>query len=111
MKVNILKGEGVTRLEILEERLDVQNCEELKEKLLDILKAGQDQIIVDLKNVDFIDSSGLGALVFGLRRAKRREGELKITGLRPQVRSMFEITRLHRIFKIIDWEDHEDKIG
>lgn len=107
MKVNILKGEGITRIEILEERLDVQNCEELKEKLLDILKAGQDQIIVDLRNVDFIDSSGLGALVFGLRRAKRRGGELRITGLRPQVRSMFEITRLHRIFKIIDWGNYE----
>ena len=61
---------------------------------------GNKNILVDLKDVRFIDSSGLGALVSGFKNAISHQGNLKLSSLQPQVKSMFELTRLHRVFEI-----------
>ena len=56
--------------------------------------------MIDLQDVRFVDSSGLGSLVSGFKNASARNGNLKLSGLQPQVKSMFELTRLHRVFEI-----------
>ena len=61
--------------------------------------------MVDLKEVRFIDSSGLGALVSGFKNASSRQAELKLSSLQSQVKSMFELTRLHRVFDIYQTVD------
>jgi anti-sigma B factor antagonist len=55
---------------------------------------------VDLSDVRFIDSSGLGALVSGFKNAVTYKGSLALAGFQDQVRSMFELTRLNRVFDI-----------
>lgn len=90
---------------IKEERLDAHSAQELKDFLSAIFDEGTNRIVIDLASVRFIDSSGLGALVSGFKNAISRQGELRLASLQPQVRSMFELTRLHRVFDIFPSPD------
>jgi anti-sigma B factor antagonist len=90
---------------VREERLDAHNSEELKAEMNRLFAAGSKELIVDLKDVRFIDSSGLGVLVSGFKNASSRQGSIKLSGLQTQVKSMFELTRLHRVFDIFQTVD------
>src|SRR5690242_9202105 len=83
-----------------EERLDAHNSGELKIEVQKLFEQGRKNMLIDLKDVRFIDSSGLGALVSGFKNAISHQGNLKLSTLQSQVRSMFELTRLHRVFEI-----------
>ncbi|KAF2992814.1 Anti-sigma-B factor antagonist [Methylocystis sp. MJC1] len=85
---------------VKEERLDAHNSSELKERILRTLEEGGRRLVVDLADVKFIDSSGLGALLSGYKNANQRSGTFVLSGLQPRVRSMFELTRLNRVFEI-----------
>jgi len=88
-----------------EERLDAHNSAELKIEFQRLFEVGSLSLLVDMKNVRFIDSSGLGALVSGFKNATSNQGTLKLSFLQPQVKSMFELTRLHRVFEIFPTTD------
>lgn len=105
MNINISDKEGTTLLEIRDERLDAHNSGDFKNEMLSLFEEGKNQLVVDLKDVRFIDSSGLGALVSGYKNASARNGNLKLSSLQPQVKSMFELTRLHRVFEIYPGSD------
>jgi anti-sigma B factor antagonist len=81
-------------------RLDGPAGAELKKNINQKLDDGQGRFVLDMADVDFIDSSGLGSLVAILRSVGAAEGELKVAALTAQARSVFEITRLHNIFDI-----------
>ncbi len=100
MIVHIEEQGAVVLIEIKEERLDAHNSGELKAQMLHLFEEGKASIVIDLHEVRFVDSSGLGALVSGFKNASARNGNLKLSGLQPQVKSMFELTRLHRVFEI-----------
>jgi anti-sigma B factor antagonist len=89
-----------TLVNLNEERIDAHNSAELKDSLQQLLENGQTSLVVDLSSVRFIDSSGLGALLSGYKNASLRQGSLVLAGLQPRVQSMFELTRLHRVFEI-----------
>ncbi len=72
----------------------------MKDDLMVKIENGFSNVIVDLSSVDFVDSSFLGALVAGLKKSTMQNGDLKIVGLQPPVKAMFELTRLYRIFDI-----------
>lgn len=91
---------GAVVVFVKEERLDANNSEELKSELNRLFESGRKDLIVDLKEVRFIDSSGLGVLVSGFKNASTRQGTIKLSSLQTQVKSMFELTRLHRVFDI-----------
>jgi len=93
------KGPAVL-IAVQEERLDAHNSGDLKAQMLKMFEEGKNNLIVDLQSVRFVDSSGLGALVSGFKNASSRNGSLKLSGLQLQVKSMFELTRLHRVFEI-----------
>ena len=59
-------------------------------------------VAMDMAKVDFLDSSGLGALIALLKRVAERGGDLKLCGIQKKVRLAFEITRAHRVFEILD---------
>lgn len=102
------KGGAVLML-VQEERLDAHNSGELKTQMLKLFEDGKSNLVVDLSAVRFVDSSGLGALVSGFKNASSRNGSLKLSGLQMQVKSMFELTRLHRVFEI--YNDTEEALG
>jgi anti-sigma B factor antagonist len=59
-------------------------------------------IVLNLSRVRFVDSSGLGAFIWCLRRLNTRGGDLKLCGMSEHVRAVFETVRLHRVFDIYD---------
>ena len=100
MNLNQEKINGYSALTIQDERIDAHNSGDLKGILLQLIEAGEDRIIVDLRHVRFIDSSGLGALLSGNKHIIAKAGKFALTNIQKQVLSMFELTRLNRVFDI-----------
>ncbi|MBN2530534.1 MAG: STAS domain-containing protein [Deltaproteobacteria bacterium] len=94
---------GCTVIRFEEQRLDVLVAQEMKSELLKILDNGSSQIGLDLSKVAFVDSSGLGALVAVLKNIGP-EGSLRLWGLTPEVKSVFELTQLYKVFDIYELE-------
>lgn len=94
---------------VQEERIDAHNSADLKELVLELLEQGETDPVVQLQSVRFIDSSGLGALLAGLKNAAAKSGKFTLTNIQPQVLSMFELTRLNRVFEI--YPDLQDVIA
>ena len=105
MQLKIEENGAVRVFYVKEERLDAHNSDELKAELNRLFDSGMKDLLIDLKEVRFIDSSGLGVLVSGFKNASARQGSLKLSGLQSQVKSMFELTRLHRVFDIFPTVD------
>ena len=100
MNILMEKHDDTTVLTLKEERVDAHNAAELKDRILKALEEGGDALVIDLSQVQFIDSSGLGALLSGFKNANLRACGFALAGLQPRVKSMFELTRLHRVFEI-----------
>ena len=94
------RRDGKTILSVKEQRVDAHNSSELKDRLLKVLEEGGHDLVIDLSQVQFIDSSGLGALLSGYKNAALRSSGFALAGVQPRVASMFELTRLHRVFDI-----------
>lgn len=81
-------------------RLDAPVVKDLKNKLNDLIQRGQVNLVFDMADVNFMDSSGLGGMVAALRSVSQVGGDIKIARLQPRVRALFELTRLHQVFQI-----------
>jgi anti-sigma B factor antagonist len=92
--------EGRSILSLREERLDSSNSGELRNIILGLLKAEGQRLIMDLSEVRFIDSSGLGTLLNSSKDAHQRSSSIVLAGLQPRVKAMLELTRLNVIFDI-----------
>lgn len=99
MEIRIVQREPVVVAELRGEVLDARNTKEFRSAIDPILESC-DNLILDLGQVTFVDSSGLGALLACLRRLTDRGAELKLCGLTRPVRTLFELVRIHRIFEI-----------
>jgi len=102
MSFRINKENGLLIVTVNEKRATVDIADKLKQELNRHFSDGADNVIVDLSAVEFIDSSFLGVLVAGLKKATLVNGDLKICGLQPQVENIFELTRLYQIYDIFD---------
>lgn len=83
-------------------RLDAVTAPELKARLKGLIQDGCVQLVLDFGAVPFIDSSGLAALVSGLKMVRESGGALKLARLTQQTRLVFELTLLDRIFEFYD---------
>ncbi|MEE1612152.1 STAS domain-containing protein [Microvirga sp. CF3016] len=86
----------------LQGRLDAAAAPGLLARLTGAIAEGKTQFVVDLAEVPFIDSTGLGALVSGLKAARRVEGDLRLAAPGPQVRKLLRLTTLDRVFTILE---------
>lgn len=78
--------------------IDVYTAPRLRERLIELVKEGHRQVVVDLDQVDFLDSTGLGVLVGGLKRLRTNDGDLVIVCNQPRILKVFEITGLDKVF-------------
>ena len=105
MSYSFRTEEDILIVTIENERATVEFSAELKKELLEKIEQNQNNVIFDLSKANFVDSSFLGTLVAGLKKCTMNNGDLKIVGLQEPVRSMFELTRLFKIFDILDSVD------
>jgi anti-sigma B factor antagonist len=78
--------------------IDVYTAPRLRQTLIDLVEGGASEIVVDMEHVDFLDSTGLGVLVGGLKRVKDRDGEMKLVAKQDRILKIFDITGLSKVF-------------
>lgn len=86
-------------------RLNMVAAPDLREQLHDLVRAGNTRIVVDLSAVETIDSSGLGALISGLKAARQGGGDLRISSPSEQAIAVLELTNLNRVLKVTESPD------
>ncbi len=79
-------------------RLTAVTAPAMKNRIRELIDEGRTEIVCDLTEVSFIDSSGLAVLVSGLKATREKGGWLKLTGANEQVARIFKITMLDRVF-------------
>ena len=78
------------------------NRQELKDLVQAALDRGERRLLIDFSRTGYIDSSGLGALVSISKRIRELGGELRLSGLNEDLRSLFELTKLDTLFAIAE---------
>jgi anti-sigma B factor antagonist len=89
-------GDGIVVLH-LDGRLNMVSASRLREAVTSTVAKGHTRIAVDLANVDFMDSSGLGALISGLKTARQAGGDLRIAAPSEQVKLVLQLTNMERV--------------
>ena len=89
---------------VISGRFDAHQVAQVQQEFDALLTAGARFILLDLTNVNFVDSSALAVMVRGMKRCRERNGELLLCGLRQPVRIIFELTRMDRAFRIYEDE-------
>ena len=81
---------------------DLYTAPQLKGEVLRLIGAGANRLVVDLTHTSFVDSATLGVLLGGLKRLRPKGGEIVLVIVDPNIRKIFEITLLDRVFPIVD---------
>ena len=98
MAIDVTETGGATVIRPAGVRLDLVVAPEFRAALVQLIKSGHRNLVVDLEDVGFIDSSGLGVLVSALRRARERDGVVRIVCTRDNILKIFRITGLDKVF-------------
>ena len=80
-------------------RIDAAVAIEFKDKMRDVTASGADRVILDVSTVDFVDSSGLGAIVAAMKQIGPGR-KLDLCGLTPNVEAVFRLTRMDTVFRL-----------
>lgn len=94
------RKEGGFSVIAVQGEVDVFTAPKLREQLIGLVDQGEIKLVVDLENVDFLDSTGLGVLVAGLKRVKTKEGVLAIVSTKEKILKIFRVTGLTKVFPI-----------
>ena len=86
-------------------QLIVGNRQELKNLIQEGLESGERKFLIDCTHTGYIDSSGLGALVTISKKIRESGGEMRLSGLNDDLRSLFELTKLDTLFHIAPTPD------
>jgi anti-sigma B factor antagonist len=97
LSIEVTGDVGIATLFV--EELDASNTAEFKQHIAPVL-AEHRRVVIDLAQLRFIDSSGLGAVLSCLRQLSSRGGDLKLCSMSKPVRAAFELVRLHRVLDI-----------
>ena len=82
--------------------IDVYTAPRLRETLVSLVDAGNYRLIVDMEGVEFLDSTGLGVLVGGLKRVRAHDGGIDLVCTQGRILRIFRITGLNRVFSIFN---------
>ena len=80
--------------------IDVYTAPKLRERITELVDEGYRKIIIDLEKVEFMDSTGLGVLVGGLKRVRTNDGSLELVCTQERLLKIFRITGLGKVFAI-----------
>jgi anti-sigma B factor antagonist len=99
LELETTQRDGVAVLTLRGE-IDVYTAPRMRQAIVDLVDAGSLNIVVDMEKVDFLDSTGLGVLVEGLKRVRTRNGNLSIVVTQDKILKIFDITGLNKAFPI-----------
>jgi anti-sigma B factor antagonist len=102
MAFNVRKHPGGVLVIEVDGQLIVGNRQELKQRVLDALEAGDRKFLIDFTKTGYIDSSGLGVLVSLSKKIRDEGGDLRLAGLNEDLKTLFELTKLDTLFAITD---------
>ena len=106
----MLKHESNDGIEILAfdnvSKLNILIAQSLKEEVAQYLTKANTKLILNLEGIEYVDSSGFGALLSILRNAKNNDSQFKICNISPEVMELVKLLQLHNVFDICDNLDH-----
>lgn len=100
MNIALDPGEQGRMVVRLRGRLDLLSATEVKQAIARAVAEGHPKVIADLQEVSFVDSSGLGALIGGLKAARQAGGDLRLAHPQEQARLILELTTLDRVLTV-----------
>lgn len=86
-------------------RLDITTAWQFRLKLQECISTLSSHVVVNLRQVNFIDSSGLTSLVAGMRDADKVKGSFRICNVHPEAKLVFEVTMMDSVFEIFETEE------
>lgn len=95
---------SVLIIHLSEKYIDALNAPTVKGEIMALIKPGA-KVILDLSEVEFLDSSGMGVILSIVRQLTTSGGTLKLTNVKKAVRTLFELVRFHRMIEIFDTTD------
>jgi anti-sigma B factor antagonist len=95
---------GRTIIEVAGE-IDVYTAPKLRDRIADLVASGHHDLVIDLEGVEFLDSTGLGVLVGGLKRVRTQDGSLQLICTQERLLKIFRITGLAKVFAIHDSQE------
>ena len=104
MKVTTRQVDGVTILDLSGRITLGEGSVQLRDAIRDLLAKGSKQILLNLADVNYIDSSGIGELVSAYTTVRNQGGELKLLNLTKKVHDLLQITKLYTVFDVKDDE-------
>jgi anti-sigma B factor antagonist len=104
MKVATRQVDGITILDLSGRITLGEGSVTLRDAVHDVLAKGSKKILLNLENISYIDSSGIGELVSGFTSVRNAGGELKLLNLTKKVHDLLQITKLYTVFDIWDNE-------
>jgi anti-sigma B factor antagonist len=90
---------------ILEGEVDVYTAPKLKEELMPLVEKENHEVRIDLSNVEYMDSTGLGVIIGALKSSKSKHGQLKLFNATARLNRLFEITGLTEVMDIKQGEE------
>jgi anti-sigma B factor antagonist len=102
MHIDVKKSGTATILKIKERKLDATVSPDLKGEFLVLCKPSLKELVIDLTDVEFCDSSGLSALLIAERKMRENGGAVKLAGVQKKVMSLIKISHLDRAFQIFE---------
>jgi anti-anti-sigma factor len=100
-----IRHEGSVKILELEGNLDRYSAHLVRQAVIEATTGQTAQVVINLRKVNFLDSSGLSALVSGLKRARENQGDLCLCDLQSPVRMILELTRFDKVFEIFVSEE------
>lgn len=97
-------AEGCTVIEVGGE-IDVYTAPKLRDAITELVSRGEHHLVIDMEQVEFLDSTGLGVLVGGLKKVRAHEGSLRLVCTSERLLKIFRITGLAKVFPIHDSVD------
>jgi anti-sigma B factor antagonist len=104
LKLDHHTKDGIEIVDV-EGEIDVYTAPRLRELLIELVNTGFYQLVVNMEKVEFLDSTGLGVLVGGLKRVRAHDGSLDLVCTQERILKIFRITGLTKVFGIHDTVD------
>ena len=98
--VNFEKRDNVEIVTFTVNKINALIADDIRDQIIRLFENSNAKVVIDLKGIEYIDSSGIGCFLSSLKAARNNYGILKFANAEPSVKTLFETLHLHTIFEI-----------